>query len=436
MNYRFYNARILTMEEGRDIFEGELWIREEKIIFVGTAEEGRNYFKTHNSELIVWDEEIDCHKNLLMPTFKNAHTHSAMTLLRSRADDMPLGDWLNKQIFPVEAKMTGEDIYYLTKLAILEYVAGGTSACFDMYLTPLTIADACREAGFRCVQVSAINNFSQTPELIEEWYNKINGKDPFNSYIFGCHAEYTCSEELLKKISDLIHKYNSPFYTHISETKDEHQGCYERHGMSPIQYLDSLGLFDNGGGGYHLVWAEDKDIDIMAKRGLYAVSNPGSNVKLASGIAPISDFMKKGVPVALGTDGPASNNSLDMFKEMFLVTGLAKLRDMDASSVDAAEVLKMATVNGAKAMGLNDCDVLAEGKLADIVMLDMSRPEMNPVNNIVKNIVYAGSKAHVKMTMIHGNIKYRDGQFDIGVAPKELYNKAEEIKARIDKEFA
>ena len=305
-----------------------------------------------------------------------------------------------------------------------------------MYLTPLTIADACREAGFRCVQVSAINNFSQTPELIEEWYNKINGKDPFNSYIFGCHAEYTCSEELLKKISDLIHKYNSPFYTHISETKDEHQGCYERHGMSPIQYLDSLGLFDNGGGGYHLVWTEDKDMDIMAKRGLYAVSNPGSNVKLASGIAPISDFMKKGIPVALGTDGPASNNSLDMFKEMFLVTGLAKLRDMDASSVDAAEVLKMATVNGAKAMGLNDCDVLAEGKLADIVMLDMSRPEMNPVNNIVKNIVYAGSKAHVKMTMIHGNIKYRDGQFDIGVAPEELYNKAEEIKARIDKEFA
>ncbi|MCR4903258.1 MAG: amidohydrolase [Butyrivibrio sp.] len=435
MNIRFYNARILTMEEGKKVFEGELWVKKEKIIFVGTKEEAGKYFETHASEMLVWDEEIDCNKNLLMPTFKNAHTHSAMTLMRSRADDLPLNDWLNKQIFPVEAKMTGEDIYYLTKLAILEYVSGGMSACFDMYLTPYTVADACREAGFRCVQVSAINNFSQTPELVEEWFNNINGKDPFNSYIIGCHAEYTCSEELLLKLSDLIHKYKSPFFSHMSETKAEHDGCIERHGMTPVQYFDSLGMFDFGGGGYHLVWADDKDIEIMADKGLYAVSNPGSNTKLASGIAPISDFVKRGVPVALGTDGPASNNSLDMFKEMFLVTGLAKLRDMDASSVDAINVLKMATVNGAHAMGLKDCDILAEGKLADIVMIDMTQPEMHPINNIEKNLVYAGCKQDVKMTMIHGDIKYRDGIFNIGVSPDELYDRAEMIKARIDKEL-
>ena len=436
VNYRFYNARILTMKDNDPVFEGEVWVRGEKIIFAGTSEAAREYFNTHNSELIVWDEEIDCNRNLLMPTFKNAHTHSAMTLLRSRADDLPLQDWLTKQIFPVEAKMTGEDIYYLTKLALLDYVSGGTSACFDMYLTPYTVADACRDAGFRCVQVSAINNFSQTPELVEEWFNNINGKDPYNSYVIGCHAEYTCSEELLKKLSALVHKYNSRFFTHISETKAEHEECIQRHGLSPVQYLDSLGLFDFGGGGYHLVWADEKDMEVMAKRNLIAVSNPGSNTKLASGIAPISDFMKHNIPVALGTDGPASNNGLDMFKEMFLVTGLAKIRDMDASSVDAVEVMKMATVNGAKAMGLDDCDVLAEGKLADIVMIDMSKPEMHPVNNIVKNIVYAGNKSHVKMTMIHGNIKFRDGEFYIGENPQMLYDKAEEIKDRIDKELA
>jgi 5-methylthioadenosine/S-adenosylhomocysteine deaminase len=169
----------------------------------------------------------------------------------------------------------------------------------------------------------------------------------------------------------------------------------------------------------------------MKKRGLYAVTNPGSNTKLASGIAPIKEYLECGIPVAIGTDGPASNNCLDMFREMFLVTGLAKLRNMDASSVDALEVLKMATVNGARAMGLNDADYLAEGKLADIIMLDLNQPNMQPINNIEKNIVYSGSKSNVLMTMIGGIIRYENGKFNIGADPSEIYAKAEEIKKRI-----
>jgi 5-methylthioadenosine/S-adenosylhomocysteine deaminase len=201
--------------------------------------------------------------------------------------------------------------------------------------------------------------------------------------------------------------------------------------MTPIEVFDSLGLFDYGGGGYHLVWTNDHDREIMKKRGLYAVTNPGSNTKLASGIAPIKEYLENDIPVAIGTDGPASNNCLDMFREMFLVTGLAKLRNMDASCIDASLVLKMATVNGAKAMGLYDADVLAEGKLADIIMLDMHQPNMHPVNNIVKNIVYSGSKSNVLMTMIGGHIRYENGKFDIGADPEEIYAKAEEIKKRI-----
>ena len=431
MRYRFFNARVLTMEPGRDIFNGEVWVVSDRIKFSGTEEEASTYCESHPDEMLVWDEEIDCKGNLLMPGFKNAHTHSAMTLMRSSADDLPLSDWLNKQIFPIEAKMTAEDIYELSKISILEYLTSGITAAFEMYLTPFSVADAFRDCGFRCVQTSCVNNFSQSVELLEKYYNELNGRDEFNSFILGVHAEYTCSKELLEKCAELVHKYKAPFWAHIQETESETKECMDRYGMTPIEFFDSLGLFDYGGGGYHLVWTSDKDREIMKKRGLYAVTNPGSNTKLASGIAPIKEYLECGIPVAIGTDGPASNNCLDMFREMFLVTGLAKLKNMDASCIDAAEVLKVATVNGARCMGLKDADYITEGKLADMIMIDMSQPNMQPINNIVKNLVYSGSKSNVLMTMIGGVIRYQNGKFNIGEEPLEIYEKAEKIKKRI-----
>lgn len=431
MRIRFYNARILTMEEGRDIFCGELWIENEKIIYVGNGSDTEAAYQKAGFTAKDWDEETDCCGNLLMPGFKNAHTHSAMTLLRSYADDLPLNEWLNNQVFPVEAKMTGEDIYELSKLAVLEYLTSGITAVFDMYLTPETIADAFDDMGMRGVQVGAVNNFSQSPELVEEMYLKLNNKSPLQSYMLGFHAEYTCSKELLTQIAALAHKYKAPVFTHLAETKDEVEGCKERYGMTPLAFLDSLGMFDYGGGGYHCVHMTPEDIALMKEKGLYAVSNPGSNTKLASGIAPVSDYLKAGVKVALGTDGPASNNCLDMFREMFLVTGLAKLRENDAAAVDAMEVLKMATVNGAHAMGLKEADILAEGKLADVIMIDLFKPNMQPLNHIAKNLVYSGSKQNVKMTMIHGNILYRDGEFLTKDRPEDIYLKANEIIDRL-----
>ncbi len=432
MKIRFFNAKIFTMKDNEPVFEGEVWTENDRIIFAGDEDAANDYYNSDSSAINVWDKEIDCKGNLIMPGFKNAHTHSAMTLLRSRADDMPLDDWLNKQIFPVEAKLTADDIYYLSKLAILEYLSSGITSIFDMYLTPDSIAKACEEAGMRCVQVGGVNNFSQSVEMLEEMYQKLNKKDSLNSFILGFHAEYTCSKELLEQISALAAKYKAPVFAHISETKNEVQGCIDRYGMPPVEFLDSLHMFDYGGGGFHLVHVNEKEMDILKNRNMYVVSNPGSNTKLASGIAPISDYLKRKIPVALGTDGPASNNCLDMFREMFLVTGLAKLRDNDASSVDALEVLKMATVNGAHAMGLNDCDTISEGKKADIIMIDLDQPNMQPINNIQKNIVYSGSKTNIKMTMINGVIRYIDGKYNIGVEPDELYKKANEIKMRID----
>lgn len=434
MNIRLYNARILTMQEGEQIFEGEIWIRDDRILYVGDGKNVDGVYDELKIPCLIWDREVDCEKNLLMPGFKNAHTHSGMTVLRSYADDLPLKDWLNKQVFPVEAKLTAEDICELTKLAVLEYLTSGITAVFDMYLTPESIARAFDEMGMRCVQVGAVNNFSQSLELVEEMYQKLNQGSPLQSYMLGFHAEYTCSPELLKGIAALAHKYKAPVFTHLSETEEEVAGCRERYGVTPLKYLDGLGIFDYGGGGYHCVHVTEEEIGIMKAKGLYAVTNPGSNTKLASGIAPVSDFLKAGIPVAIGTDGPASNNCLDMFREMFLVTGLAKLKQKDASAVDAMEVLKMATVNGALAMGLRDADILAAGKLADIIMIDLMQPNMQPINNIPKNIVYSGSKSNVAMTMIGGRILYEKGRFFLTEQPEDIYRKAGQIKERLVKE--
>ncbi|MBQ8955903.1 MAG: amidohydrolase [Lachnospiraceae bacterium] len=417
---RFYNARILTMKDGEDVIEdGVLTVDGERISYVGDAGgeiKGSPY-----------DREIDVKGNLLMPGFKNAHTHSGMTFLRSFADDLPLDRWLGEAIFPREAKLTDDDIYWCTKLAVMEYLTSGVTACFDMYLKPYAIAKATEECGFRCVQVGGMNNFSQSVELQEEWYENLNNGNPLTSYILGYHAEYTCSKELLQSLSDLAHKYKAPVWGHNSETASEVEGCRERYGLTPTEFADSLGLFEFGGGGYHCVFLSDNDIEIFKKRGLYAVTNPGSNTKLASGIAPVSRYLREGIGLAIGTDGPASNNCLDMFREMFLVTGLAKLKDNDASSVDGNDVLYMATVGGAKAMGLNDSDTLEAGKYADLTMIDMSKPEMQPVNNITKNIVYSGSKADIKLTMVAGKILYEDGRFHINEDPGVIYKKVNEV---------
>lgn len=431
MNIRFYNARVLTMEEGRPVFEGEVWVCGEKIVYTGDGKCMDAFYKENGISCIIWDEEIDCGKNLLMPGFKNAHTHSGMTLLRSFADDLPLHEWLNKQVFPIEAKLTGEDIYHLTKLAVLEYLTSGITSIFDMYLTPETVAQACSDMGMRCVLTGAVNNFSQSAGLLEKWYRELNGKDPLISFTLGFHAEYTCSKELMESIAALAHQKKAPVYVHMSETIEEKEGCMQRYGMTPGIFLDSLGMFDYGGGIYHGVYVTEEELEIFKKKNVSIITNPGSNTKLASGIAPVSDFLRAGLNVAIGTDGPASNNCLDMFREMFLVTGLAKLRQKDASAVDAARVLKMATVGGARAMGLGDADLLAKDKLADIIMIDLNMPNMQPLNNIVKNIVYSGSKQNIKMTMIHGKILYRGGQFDVGDSPENIYARANEIIGRL-----
>ncbi len=430
MNTRLYNARILTMGKNRPIFRGEVWVKDDRILCV--LENGeKDCRQAEEPEGIEWDSEIDCGDNLIMPGFKNAHTHSAMTLLRSYADDVPLQRWLNDKIFPVEKKLTGEDIYHLTRLAVLEYLTSGITAVFDMYLMPEKTAQACIDTGMRCVLVSGLNNFTSSVEQVEEEYLKWNGKHELISYRMGFHAEYTCSKDLLYRLAQLSHKYHAPVYTHLSETKREVEECMARCGVPPAVYLDSMGLFEFGGGGYHCVHMTPADMDVFRRRRLCVVTCPASNMKLASGIAPAAKFERMKIPVAIGTDGAASNNCLDMFREMFLVSGLSKLKENDASSLNAMSVLNMATVNGAFAMGLADADVLAEGKYADLILIDLKQPNMQPLNSITGNIVYSGSKSNVKMTMIGGKILYSNGEFHVGDSPESIYRECEKIVRRV-----
>ena len=430
MNIRLYHAKILTMEKNRSVISGEVWVKNDKIACVVNYEEsGEDWEK--DFPRISWDMEIDCRDNLLMPGFKDAHTHSAMTFLRSYADDVPLDRWLKEKVFPMEEKLSAEDIYHLTKLAVLEYLTSGITSIFEMYLTPDSIAEACMDVGMRCVLTSGLNNFTSSIEQMEEQYLKWNKSNSLISYQLGFHAEYTCSKDLLYHVAQLAHKYRAPVYTHLAETKKEVVECMGRYGMTPAVFLETMGIFDFGGGGFHCIHMSDSDVDVFRRKRLSVVTNPASNLKLASGIAPVAEFERKKIPVAIGTDGAASNNCLDMFREMFLVSGLSKIREQDATSLAAEKVLRMATVEGAKVMRLNKCDVLAKGKQADIIMIDLSQPNMHPLHDVRRNLVYSGSKANVCMTMINGKILYRNGEFFVGESVADIYAKCDGIVKRL-----
>lgn len=419
------NARILKMDD-TPIFLSNIVIEDRDIIYIGNDYEKYGPF----------DVTRDCKGNVLMPGFKNSHTHNAMTFLSSKTDDLVLHDWLFNAVFPREALLQENDVYELSKIAFLEMLTSGITACFDQYYFPLSTAKAAKEIGFKVTLLGTYNNLYGPKELEELYLSINNNDDDIVRYCFGIHAEYTTSDDEVKIISDLTHKLHAPFYAHMSETSSEVDNCIKNRGISPVEYFDKFGLFDYGGGGYHCIYFTPKDIEIFKKHNLNIVTCPGSNTKLSSGIAPLYKYKEEGINIAIGTDGPASNNCLDFFKEMTLVTGLQKLITKDPTAFPAYEILKMATVNGAKAMNMTNADILEVGKRADIIEIDLSRPNMQPLNNIANNIVYSGSKDNIKMTMINGKILYMDRKFYIDEPIEEIYRKCEEIGKRIDSDLA
>ena len=414
---RFYNGLAL---EPTGVTENEVWVDGSAICYVGPAKE----------DMPAFEREIDLKGDLVMPGFKNAHTHSGMTFLRSAADDLPLQEWLEKQVFPNEAKLDAESLAAFVKVAFLEYLAGGCTACFDMYYFPDAFVQVAKDWGFRAIMCESLTG-GDDPTRVYDRYEKYNNMGPFVGFRLGFHAEYTNGLDTFRTVAEAAHHFKAPVWCHNSETKKETAECVARHGVSPTRLFEDMGLYEYGGGGYHCVYFTPEDMDIFARHGCTAVLNACSNGKLASGIFPLKLAMEKGVNLAVGTDGPASNNALDMFREMYLINLTAKLREGDAAAGDPAYILNAAVSGGARAMGLTDCDAIAAGKQADLAVIDMHRPNMQPVNNVVKNLVYSGDPSNVRMTMIAGVVRYENGEFFVGEDPETVYREAEKYTRKI-----
>ena len=414
------NAKIgiLDKENHWSIIDGNVWVKDGIIEYVG-------------DQMVSGYEEVDCENNLLLPGFVNAHTHSPMTCFRSLADNKPLDKWLNEQIFPREALLTDEDMYWFTKLAILEYLSSGVTSIFDMYFAKEGVAKACEEYGFRLTMCGAVNDFVQSvPEMKELYLKYHNYLDGLIDYKLGFHAQYTTDDALIGEIAALAHELKEPVFTHLSETKKEVADCVTAYQKTPLAYLCDKGIFDYGGGIFHGVYLSDEDISLLKEKHIAVITNPSSNLKLASGIANGDKLLKQEILMAIGTDGAASNNALDMFREMYLTGTLSKVINEDACAVDATDVLKMACINGNLLLGKADVGQIKAGYKADLVLLDLKSPNMQPVNHILENLVYAGAKSNVKFTMVNGKILYRDGSYLLPDSPYTVYNHCNDIVKR------
>ena len=419
---RFYNGQVLKFNPDAELCSEEVWIEGSRIVYVGPSKE-----KPEGG----FERSIDLNGGILAPGFKNAHAHTPMVFLRSLADNKPLQNWLEEDIYPNEAKLDEESAYWFTKLGIMEYVSGGITSAFDMYFHRNILSCACESAGFREVICGGVSMFDPDMEMIERDYLKYNKPGSLVRYRFGIHGEYTSTPELINYAASLAEKYKEPFFAHISETKKEVEGCYERHGKSPLQYLYDSGLFRWGGGGFHFVYVSDEDIKLIVREGLHVVSCPASNLKLASGIAPLGKMLEAGVEISLGTDGAASNNALNMFREMYLASVLQKASTGRADIMPAAALLKAACVNGALAMGLNSCTNIQEGMLADLTVIDINKPNLQPVNSPIDSVVYSGNPSNIRLTMVNGRILYEDGNYYIGESADEIYSRAATAADRI-----
>ena len=425
MKILFKNAKVLTMNDGPILFDKDVLIEGNKISKIE-----KNIIPDENTKI------IDCTNTVLMPGFKNAHAHGPMTFSRTSSDNLSLNDWLTKCIFPMEDNLKPGDVYNLIKGSFLEYLTSGITTSFEMYYYPKEIAQASKDFNFRTVILSTVTSDRQTIEEIEDCYSTIgDDENNLSTFFFGLHAEYTLSDLKLEGMLSLVNKYKKPIAMHISESENEVEACKNRrNGLTPFEYFDSVGLFKYGATTFHNVYLSENDINIIKKYKINCVSCPGSNSKLASGIAPITRLFNEGVNISLGTDGPGSNNCLDMFKEMLLLFSLEKLKDKNPVGVSAYEILKMATVNGAHAMGLYDCDTIQVGKKADIILINLDKPNMQPLNDIISNIVYSGSKDNIKLTMVDGKIMYQDGKFYLNEDYHDIYKKQQEISNRLNKD--
>ncbi|MBZ4687137.1 MAG: 5-methylthioadenosine/S-adenosylhomocysteine deaminase [Clostridia bacterium] len=430
-NLLIKNCLIVPMTQspensGDYFFKGEIAIEGCKIREVG-----------ERISLESWkpDKIIDAEGMIALPGFINCHTHAAMTLLRSYADDLPLMQWLQEKIWPLESKLQAEDVYWGTMLCILEMIKSGTTTFADMYFFMDEVAQAVEESGIRASLsrgLIAFNNGEKSLEeackFVEKWHGKAEGRI---TTMLGPHAPYTCPPDFLKKVVKSAEKLDVGIHIHVAETLQEIEEIRKNYGKTPVEYLDELGVFELPALAAHCVHLNNKDIEILSRKSVGVVHNPESNMKLASGIAPIPQLLKSGVTVALGTDGASSNNNLDMMEEMRSAALLHKVNSQDPTVLKSYEALSMATRNGAKVLGMEDeVGQLKAGMKADIILLDFNKPHLKPLHDINAHMVYSASSADVDTVIVNGKILMEKRKI-LTIDEERIYSEVEKSVKRL-----
>jgi 5-methylthioadenosine/S-adenosylhomocysteine deaminase len=420
---------VLPIDDKMQIIEdGAVAIMGNTIKKVGSAKEIEKEFTAK--------ETIDVGFGIVMPGMINTHTHSAMSYFRGLADDLPLQDWLEKHIWPAEAKYVKPNfVKQATELACLEMIKAGITCFNDMYFFEEETGELAEKIGMRAVIGETALNFpTPSAKNVDEIFAKtISQLEKFKNsdlvkIALAPHAVYTCDEKILRRVAEISQKHNLLVHIHISETKKEVDDCKEKTGLSPVEYLDKIGLLSEKTIAAHSVWLSDKDLDIYKERGVKVSHCPLSNMKLASGIAVLPKMLEKGIFVGLGTDSAASNNTLDLFSDMEACAMLHKVSNLEPTLISAKEVVKMATINGAKVLGLDKkVGSLEVGKKADIITIDLNKPHLLPIHNPYSHLVYCVNSGDVNDVIVDGKVLMKDRGV-ITIDEAEVLNKAREFK--------
>lgn len=404
-------GQVLTMDAANTIIaDGAVAIAGENIVEVGA----RKTLLARYPDA----EQLGLDRGLVMPGLINSHTHAAMACFRGLADDLPLMTWLQEYIFPVEAGLSAEMVFHSALFSMAEMIRSGTTSFCDMYLFSRQVARAAEQAGMRAWIGEVLydfpspcyggleNGFALVEELFAEYRNH-----PLISVTVDPHAVYTCAPELLGRLKQMAEKHNAHYVIHLSETRDEVAGCLARYGRTPVKHLEALGILDSQVVAAHGVVLDAEEIDLLARRGVRIAHCPESNMKLASGVAPIPELLAAGVVLGLGTDGAASNNDVDMFGEMDSAAKLHKVHRLDPTVMPADTVLRLATSGGAALLGATArIGSLEQGKKADLIVLDLDKPHLTPMYNIPSHLVYAARGSDVAHSVINGRVVMRHGR--------------------------
>ena len=393
---------ILALLPDMSIRQTDVYVEGNRIAALGEAPAG-----------FAADTVVEGKDRLLLPGLVNAHTHTYMTMFRGCADDLPFAEWLNGHIDPLEAQMTAEDCYWSTLLGNMEMILNGTTASIDMFIYTETASRAAEECGFRTVLTRGLTGPDGGERRLREFFTEYEawkGRCSRVTFALGPHAPYSCSEGYLRQVAELAAEHDLGLHIHVSESEFEQATIREQYGCTPAELLDRCGILGKKTLAAHGVYLSDGDIALLARRGTSVVTNPVSNLKLGNGVAPVPKLLSAGVNVALGTDGAASNNALNLFRELSFVTLLHKGLTGDTTAVPAAEALKMATVNGAKALGLAGCGELKAGATADLTVLDIDKPWLRPRCDLLSSLVYCARGDEVTDVMVDGRFLLRKGE--------------------------